>query len=358
MSGAPREESLAEMKLDTIGEGECCGTCNTYNAPWAKETNEKGLVSVILVNHNGLKFFEGFFQSLFEQTYSPLEVLFFDNGSTDDSVEYVKNFPSVEVFELRQNMGFSVPNNLGIRRSRGQYVLTLNLDVILEKNFIEELVKAIELDPHIGWVAGKMLKLTPGGAKTEEIDCLGHHFHRDRYAKETDYSRPFQWSYYSKQRYVFGASACAALYKRAMLHDIAINGEYFDEDFVSYWEDVDLDWRAQLMSWKCLYTPAAVGHHVRGGSGLYRRPEIAANYLANHFLMLLKNDELMHLLQDMAPFMIRLQRDLISFLKDNPRSIPLALKMILKKTPRTILKRRIIQRKRRVTSSYMRSLIR
>jgi GT2 family glycosyltransferase len=322
------------------------------------QIGEEGLVSVILVNYNGLKFIGPLFQSLLHQTYSPLEILFFDNGSTDGSVEYVKkNFSCVRVIELPQNMGFCRPNNDGIKKSRGQYIFTLNLDVVLNEDFIEKLVKAIETDPHVGWAAGKMSKLTTKG-RTDEIDCLGHHFHRDRYAKETDHSRPFSWNDYAHDRYVFGASGCAALYRRVMLNDVAADGQYFDEDFVAYWEDVDLDWRAQLRGWKCLYSPEAIGYHVRGGSGLYRKPEIAACYLANHFLMIIKNDELAHFLEDLVPLVARGIRDFLLYLRNCPLAVPLALKMLLKKVPHALLKRQTIKRGRRVPSSYIRSLIR
>jgi GT2 family glycosyltransferase len=320
---------------------------------------ENGLVSVILVNYNGVNLLPSTLRSLFDQTYRHLEVFLFDNGSSDGSPEYVRRkFPRVRVIELGRNTGFSWPNNEGIRRSIGQYVLTLNTDVILANNFIEELVNAIETNPNIGWAAGKMLKLTKEGEKTEEIDCLGHHFHRDRYAKETDYSQPFIWSDYSQVRYVFGASACAALYRRAMLEDVALGNEYFDEDFVAYWEDVDLDWRAQLRGWKCFYVPTAVAHHVRGGSGLYRRPEIAAHNLANRFLIIMKNDESVHLLRDGAPFLTRTALDMLVALKNNPLALPIALRILRQKTPRIMAKRTIVQRNRIAPSSYIRSLIR
>jgi GT2 family glycosyltransferase len=323
-----------------------------------KLTAENGLVSVILVNLNGLNLIGSSLRSLFDQSYGRLEVFLFDNGSTDGSAEYVKEeFPIVRVIELGDNKGVSMPNNEGIKRARGQYVLTLNPDVVLEKDFIEELVRGIETDPRIGWASGKMLKLTAAG-KTMEIDCLGHHFHRDRYAKETDYTRSFIWSDYSRPRYVFGASGCAALYRRAMLDDVAIGREYLDEDFFAYWEDVDLDWRAQLRGWKCVYMPTAVGYHMRGGSGLHKRPEIAACYLSNRYLMVIKNDEFAHLLQDAAPFIMKSIMDLGFFLKDSPKVLPLAFKRLLQKVPRTIQKREVIQLKRRVPSSYIRSLIR
>src|SRR5207245_10562480 len=89
----------------------------------------------------------------------------------------------------------------------------------------------------------------------------------------------------------FRASACGPLYRRRMLDDLAVDGEIFDEDLFAYFEDVDLDWRAQQRGWRCVFTSAARGAHMRGGTGLHRRPEVAAVPLANRFLVMLKNDE-------------------------------------------------------------------
>jgi GT2 family glycosyltransferase len=316
------------------------------------------LVSVIIVNYNGLRFIRPLFQSLLAQTYPRMEILLFDNGSTDGSAGYVKShFQQVRVIELAENRGFSRPNNEGIKDSSGEYVLTLNVDVILERDFLKQLVNVLVSDSTIGWVSGKILKLTPTG-KSKEIDCLGHHFHRDRYAKETDHSQPFRWADYSKPRQVFGASACAALYRRTMLEDVSFDGEYFDEDFVSYWEDVDLDWRANQRGWRCLYTPKAVAYHMRGGTGLYRTPEFAARYLANRFLIILKNDDLEYLLQDMGPFAKRVLIDFYLSLKRCPIALPISLKFFLQKIPITLVKRDRIRRSRRVPKAYIRSLTR
>lgn len=317
------------------------------------------LVSVILLNHNSMTFIDPLFESLWSQTYRPVEVLLFDNGSVDGSVEYIrKRYGEVSIYEMGWNTGFSLPNNEGIRKAKGDYILTLNMDIVIERNFIEEMVSAIETNPRVGWVAGKMLKLTREGGKSPEIDCLGHHMARFRYATETDYSVPFRWEDYAVPRAVFGASACAALYRRAMLEDVALGGEYFDEDFFAFWEDVDLDWRAQQRGWMCLFTPLAVGYHVRGGSGLAGRPEIAACMLSNRFLTMVKNDRLAHLLRDMGPIARRTMRDLSRCLLDNPRALPRAVLRLIRLLPRMLRKRRAIKRGCLVSQAYIRSLVR
>ena len=97
---------------------------------------------------------------------------------------------------------------------------------------------------------------------------------------------------YSNFEYVFGATAAAALYRREMIEDVALNGEFFDNDFFVYREDADVAWRHQLLGWRCLYTPFARAYHVRNVLPGNRRalpPEINMHSVKNRFLMRIKN---------------------------------------------------------------------
>ena len=98
--------------------------------------------------------------------------------------------------------------------------------------------------------------------------------------------------HFQSYEYVFGATAAAALYRREMIDDIAVNGEFFDSDFFVYREDADVAWRAQLLGWKCLYVPYARGYHVRKVFPGNRRalpPEINMHSVKNRFLLRIKN---------------------------------------------------------------------
>jgi GT2 family glycosyltransferase len=110
--------------------------------------------------------------------------------------------------------------------------------------------------------------------------------HFDRGWHEPDCGR------YDCSEYVFGASAAAALYRRRMIDDISVNGDFFDPDFFAYREDADVAWRAQLLGWRCIYTPSAVAWHVRsvtpGNRGTVA-PLINMHSVKNRFLMRIKN---------------------------------------------------------------------
>jgi GT2 family glycosyltransferase len=110
--------------------------------------------------------------------------------------------------------------------------------------------------------------------------------HLDRGSQEIDNG------HYREHEYVFGATAAAALYRRAMIDDVSVDGEFFDPDFFVYREDADVAWRAQLLGWRCLYTPYARGYHVRSVLPGNRRALPAAinmHSVKNRFLMRIKN---------------------------------------------------------------------
>jgi GT2 family glycosyltransferase len=304
------------------------------------------LVSVILVNRNAGELVDLVFPTVLRQSYPKLEVLVIDNGSDDDSVARIEQrYRDVRIVALGRNAGFSHALNAGIGLSNGEYVLSLNFDVVLEPDFVAVLVEALQRHPGVGYVAGAMRRLTKDGI-VDAIDCNGHYLLPSRYCYGYDPDHP-QPSDYDTPREVFGASACAALYRRRMLESIALDGEIFDEDLFAYFEDVDLDWRAQQLGFRCLFVPAARGAHMRGGTGLMQRPEVAALMLANRFLVMLKNDEVCDVLRDASPIARRTLADLRVHARQHPRSIFLAISRIFRLAPRMLRKRREIRRARR-----------
>ena len=176
-------------------------------------------------------------------------------------------------------------------QARGDWMLSLNPDVLLSPGFLTKLVEAGESDARIGTVCGKLLRWGPGGELTNIIDSTGIYFlrnlrHLDRGNGQVDRGQ------YEAPEYVFGATGAAALYRRTMVEDITSGGEFFDEDFFAYREDADVAWRAQLMGWSCLYTPQAVAWHVRRVTPerFKQLPdEINRHSIKNRFLMRAKN---------------------------------------------------------------------
>ena len=253
------------------------------------------LVSVTLVTYNSGRFIRRCLESVLAQDYANLEIVVIDNASTDGTADILEHFEEqCEIVYNQENIGFAAAQNQAIGLSSGEWVLTLNPDVLLETSFVSDLMAAASTaDKRVGTVCGKLLSLKSNFEIPDEqrVDSTGIFFnpmlrHLDRGSQEVDNG------YYLKPEYVFGATAAAALYRRKMIRDIAIDGEFFDNDFFVYREDADVAWRAQLLGWKCLYTPAARGYHVRNVLPGNRRAlpaEINMHSVKNRFLMRVKN---------------------------------------------------------------------
>jgi len=214
-------------------------------------------VSVIILNWNGKRFLKTCLDSLRKQTFKDLETIVVDNGSSDGSVDFVKvDYPEVRVIALDKNYGFAKGNNIGIEEALKdkdvQYIALLNNDTKVEPQWLEELVKVAESDEQVGSCQPKMLSL----ANPKMIDALGILITKNGRAIQDGYGTK-DTRQYNQVKEVFGACAGAALYRREVLLQIGL----FDEDFFSYYEDVDLALQARLAGWKCMYVPKAVVYH-------------------------------------------------------------------------------------------------
>ena len=317
----------------------------------------EGNVCVAIVTCNSALYIRRCLDAVLDGPPMPLQVVVVDNASTDNTVQILKEFSSqIEIIANSRNAGFAEAQNQAIRATSTPWVLTLNPDVLVQPDFIARLLEAGESDPRAGVVCGKLLSIGPGfePLKERRIDSTGIFFtpamrHFDRGWHEAD-SR-----YFERMEYVFGASAAAALYRRELIEDISIDGNFFDPDFFVYREDADVAWRAQLLGWRCLYTPRAVAHHVRTVTPGNRR-ELPAlinmHSVKNRFLMRIKNA---------TPGIYRRYwlsmtlRDLLVIggaLFWEPSSIP-AFWHTARCLPRALRQRRIIMQRRRTTDEEL-----
>jgi GT2 family glycosyltransferase len=301
-------------------------------------------VSVVIVNWNHGRFLGDCLASLLAQTYPRFDVTLVDNGSTDGSLGIARSYSRVRVEAFDANRGFSRALNWGVKHTGGEFVLSLNPDVTLRPGFLREMVRAMEKDGRAGMAAPKLLR----AGDPALLDSTGLFIDRrrrpyDRGQGEADRAQ------YDALPYVFGACGAAGLYRRAMLEDVAWNGECFDEDFFAYCEDADLAWRAQLRGWRCVYAHRAVGTHVRGWGDTLRRPGHAPKRaqgprlaLRNRYLMTLKNDRLRTFLADL-PWIVGAELPRLAYAAITvPRAL-LGLFDLVRLWPTTMEKRRWIR---------------
>ncbi len=314
-------------------------------------------VSVTIVTYNSGRYIKRCLESVLAQKGPQFEVIVIDNNSTDGTRDILEQYEDrCTIIYNDRNAGFAAAQNQAIRLARGNWVLTLNPDVLLMPYFIQALLEAGRLDNRIGTVCGKLLVMSPDfniDAKPR-VDSTGIYFtpylrHLDRGSRQIDNG------HYLKREYVFGATAAAALYRREMIDDISIDGEFFDSDFFVYREDADVAWRAQLMGWRCLYTPYARGYHVRAVLPGNRRAlpkEINMHSVKNRFLMRVKNITGDLYRRYWLPITFR---DLVVVgccLLYEHYSLK-AFWHILRSWPRLLSKRRWIMTRKRVSDDYM-----
>lgn len=214
--------------------------------------------SVIIVNWNGLRLLPGCLDALHAQTRPPDEVILVDNGSTDGSVSFVEQcFPRIKVLPLPRNVGFAAGNNIGIRASQGTIVVTLNNDTLPEPRWLAELCAPFTTQARLGSTMSTMLFAHHPG----RIASAGIQVFRNGLALEDRAGHSYTGRH-TAPRPIFGPSAGAAAYRRALLDDIGL----FDSDFFIYLEDVDLAWRARLRGWESLYVPQATTLHIYSAS--------------------------------------------------------------------------------------------
>jgi len=271
-------------------------------------------ITVGVVTHNSEKYIQPCLESIENQNYLNFEIKVFDNNSTDNTRTLLStHFSDIEVIESAQNIGFAAAHNQIIRNSEGDFYACVNIDTILETNFLSELVSSIDQKPSFGsaspklkrWDFGAFLKGESSQGKTNFLDSVGmkilrSHRFEDIGQGEVDFGQ------YDASESIFGASAAAVLFRRKALEDIGFKNErgdieYFDEAMFMYKEDVDLAYRLQWAGWKCAYTPKSVGYHDRtvskkkGGTietiknRFKKSSKVNRNSLLNHQILLEKN---------------------------------------------------------------------
>ena len=306
----------------------------------------------MIPNWNGRRFLQTCLTSLRKQSFRDFETLLIDNGSTDGSLDFTaRNFPEVRTISLGENRGFSVAVNAGIGASRTGLVALLNNDTEQDPEWLASLVRAADRHPEAGSFASKLVdfhdrRLLDGAGDALRLSGLPYrlgHGERDR--------RQFD-----APGYVFGACAAAALYRRDMLEEVGL----FDEDFVSYCEDADLSFRAQLAGYRCLYVPEAVVYHVGSASTGGKRSAPATRLGTRNSLSLLVKNLPLSAVPQLLPFSIldQVARLLITVAAGAGRAHFEGLAEAWRQLPLMLKKRREVQARKKVSDAHVRRLLR
>lgn len=206
------------------------------------------LVSVIIVNWNGKKWLKKCLDSLLAQTYKNYEIIFVDNASSDDSVQYVKTkYPTVTIVETGSNLGFAGGNNRGIDVAKGELILLLNNDTWIKNNFLEEIYKNYiqSRSDIVGPLESKYTEEIHNKKMAPKIDLLGHPIYLPIYIKP-----PFYLS-----------GVCVLFSKK-----LYIETDGLDNNFFMYFEEIDWFWRLHLYKKTIKIIPDLYVYHAGAGS--------------------------------------------------------------------------------------------
>ncbi len=300
-------------------------------------------VSIVIVNWNGAECLPACLESVRQQTWTDYEIYLIDNASTDGSLDAAeKNFSDLKTARNPENLGFARAANQGIEQSQSEFVFLLNPDVVLEPDYLERLMKRALGDENIGALGGKLRRPVKDGITTSIIDSAGLTLlAKKRRPWDRGSDQPDAGQYDDAEE-VVGINGAAVLYRRAMLEDVKLDGEYFDAGFFIYFEDVDLALRALLRGWKSLYVPQARARHARGGTGGLRPAGVKIHAAKNRYLVYLKNEPFAAFAKNcLRTLGVELMR-LGAYALREPRSL-LGFLAFLRSLPKYLKKRKRIQ---------------
>ncbi len=216
-------------------------------------------VTIILVTWNAGDHLNRCLSALSKQTWMRFEIIVIDNGSTDGSLTSLSSwdFVPLTIRQLKTNHGFAAANNLGAHLASGKWIILLNADAYPEPDWLEQLITAAEENPEFNFFSSRQIQYNA----PHLLDGAGDEYHVSGLAWRRYYNH-VQNEYGLQQEEVFGACAAAAMYRR----EDFLSAGGFDEDYFSYFEDVDLSFRLRLAGGRCLYVPEAVVHYVGSAS--------------------------------------------------------------------------------------------
>ncbi len=245
--------------------------------------------AVVILNWNGKGHLEKYLPSVMNNTdRQNAQIIVADNGSTDDSVSFIKNkYPEIRLITLDSNYGFAGGYNKALEHVDADVFCLLNSDVRVSEGWIEPVLKIFESDSGIGAIQPKILsdrdtsKFEHAGAAGGFIDKYGYPFCRGRIMDVIEQDN----GQYDSQVDIFWASG-ACLFIRAEL--FKRNGG-FDPDYFAHMEEIDLCWRLKNQGSRIVFTPKSTVYHWGGATLDYNNPHKLFLNFRNSLWTLYKN---------------------------------------------------------------------
>lgn len=223
--------------------------------------NAEPTVSVIILNYNGRLFLQDCLASVLKTSYKHFEVILVDNGSIDhsltDALKVFGNDPRVRAFRNQENLGYAGGNNSGLLQAKGDLVVFLNNDTKVTPEWLNDLVSAMQSHPDVGVCQSKIRLM----GHSNRLDVVGTFLTPYGFLTYVGLGEEDQGQYETPTE-IFSAKGACMMVRKSLLDAIGA----FDSEFISYFEETDLCWRAWLSGHRILYVPGSVVYHAWGGS--------------------------------------------------------------------------------------------
>ncbi len=244
--------------------------------------------AVVILNWNGKKMLERFLPSVTLQSTGDTEVIIADNGSTDDSLAFVReHYPQLRIIELDKNYGFAGGYNRALEQVEADYYVLLNDDVEVTPNWIEPVIAQMEQHPQTAICQPKLLMYDQrdtfeyAGGAGGFIDKYGYPFCRGRMFTTLEQDR----GQYDDPCPIFWASGAAMFVRSSVWKELG----GLDDDFFAHMEEIDFCWRAKNAGYEVEYCPHSVVYHVGGGTLPKSNPHKTYLNFRNNMALLYKN---------------------------------------------------------------------
>ena len=222
-------------------------------------------IAVVILNWNGRTFLQKFLPSVFFHTPEWVNVVVADNGSTDDSVRFLKDqYPQVKLIELHKNHGYAGGYNLALQQIEAEYFVLLNSDIEVTEQWLEPLIDYLESNKQVAAIQPKMLSwhqrkhFEYAGASGGFIDLLGFPFCRGRIFNVLEKDNG---QYDDGTEVLWATGACLVVRSEAFWQ-----AGGFDDRFFAHFEEIDLCWRLKNKGWAVSVVPQSAVYHVGGGT--------------------------------------------------------------------------------------------
>lgn len=241
-------------------------------------------ISAVILTHNSISFIRGSLDALFKQQIPEVEIILVDNGSSDTTPELLKKeYPQARLIENKSNLGACFARNQAIAVASGDWILTLDCDVVIDNNFLQEALRATTAcSLKTGMIQPKIMEINRNNIYSAGIrrSVLSRFYDIGKGSSDT--------ARFNSAASIFGACSAAALYRRKMLEEVKDRHGYFDERFFFLFEDADLSWRAKRKGWGCEYSCGLICAHHGNSSATDKKTRQFLSF-RNRRLMILKN---------------------------------------------------------------------